>query len=78
MFKLIRKLLLSAMNLDVRRVAGLDSGGKNFPARTSGLWVVSDSQYFNHEQHRGVAFVQVPATAISRGHLNNAGKINTL
>jgi hypothetical protein len=36
-------------------------GGKNFLATTSGLWVVSDSQYFNREQHRGIAFVPVPA-----------------
>jgi hypothetical protein len=37
------------------------AGGKNFLATADGLWVVSDSQYFHGERHRGVAFVQVPA-----------------
>ena len=43
-------------------------GGKNFLATPDGLWVVSDSQYFNGEQHRGITFVKVPApvTAATR------------
>ena len=32
-------------------------GGQYFLATTTGLWVPSDSQKFNNEYHRGIAFV---------------------
>jgi len=35
-------------------------GGQDFLATTTGLWVPSDSQKFNSEYHRGIAFVPLP------------------
>jgi hypothetical protein len=35
-------------------------GGKAFLATQDGLWVGSDSQYFNGESHRGIAFCPLP------------------
>ncbi|MDQ3662402.1 MAG: hypothetical protein M3454_15365 [Actinomycetota bacterium] len=35
-------------------------GGKAFLATSTGLWVGSDSERFNNELHRGIAFVPLP------------------
>jgi hypothetical protein len=35
-------------------------GGKAFLATSTGLWAISDSERFNNEPHRGLAFVPLP------------------
>jgi hypothetical protein len=42
-------------------------GGKNLLATSTGIWVASDSQVFDGEAHRGVAFVRVPAIMVGAG-----------